>query len=272
VIGLEVSGEIVALNGGPNLKSLKVGDKVCALIAGGGYSTLCVAPISSCLPLPEGVGLREAAGIPETFCTVWSNLMRISFNANDRKERFLIHGGTSGIGTTAIQVGKALGAQVIVTCGTDDKIQACLKLGADAGVNYKTDWAEQVLKLTDGKGVTAVLDMVGGEYIQKDIQACSPDGRIVIIAVQGGMTGTVNWFDVMRKRIVITGSTLRARETEYKAEIADSLYKHIWPLFVTGKLSVPVAKEFPMSEAQAAHDYLESGQHVGKVILNCSEL
>jgi NADPH2:quinone reductase len=266
---LEVSGEIIKLGLGDNHR-YKVGDKVCALVAGGGYSQLCIAPLTNVLPVPKNVTLQEAAGIPETFFTVWSNFLRVNFNSNS-PERILVHGGTSGIGVTAIQIAKSFGAQVIVTCGTDKKIESCLKIGADAGVNYHTDWAEQVLKLTDGKGVTVVLDMVGGDYIQKDITSCSEEGRIVIIAVQGGLTGTVNWFDVMRKRIVITGSTLRARESAYKGEIADSLLKNIWPMLESGRINVHVSKVFPLSEAQQAHEYLESGVSVGKVILNCSD-
>src|SRR3954467_9039142 len=266
--GLEVAGEIVggdaaALAGA----GLKLGDRVCALVAGGGYAELCVAPVGQCLPVPKGLSDIEAASLPETFFTVWSNVFdRGRLQAG---ETFMVQGGTSGIGVTAIQLAKAMGAsKVLATAGSDDKCQACVALGADAAINYKTqDFAEEAKKLTDGKGVDVILDMVAGSYVDREVKCVNEDGRIVIIAVQGGTKSEFNSGLVLRRRITITGSTLRPRPVAFKEAIAAALKKNIWPLIEAKKIQPVIYQTFPAAEAAQAHALMESNQHVGKIVL-----
>jgi NADPH2:quinone reductase len=276
--GLEIAGTIV--NGDVQAlqrASLHVGDRVCALVAGGGYAEYCVAPVGQCLPVPQGFSDVEAASLPETFFTVWSNVFeRGGLKAG---ETLLLQGGTSGIGVTAIQMAKALGARVIATAGSDAKCQACLALGADHAINYKThDFQAEALRLTDGRGVDVVLDMVAGSYVAKEVQCLADDGRLVIIAVQGGVQGEINAALVMRKRLTITGSTLRARPVAFKEGIAKACLQHVWPLLEAGRIKPVVHSVFAAvddghasaSGASRAHALMESNQHVGKIILTWS--
>lgn len=266
--GLEVAGEIVAGDAQAMAQAgFKVGDRVCALVAGGGYAQLCVAPVGQCLPVPKGLTDVEAASLPETFFTVWSNVF--DRGRLQPGESFLVQGGTSGIGVTAIQMCKAMGAgQVIATAGSDDKVKACLDLGADAAINYKTqDFAEEAKKLTGGKGVDVILDMVAGSYVDREVKCVNEDGRIVIIAVQGGTKSEFNSGLVLRRRITITGSTLRPRPVAFKAAIAAALQKNVWPLIEAGKIKPVIFATFPAAEAAKAHALMESNQHVGKIVL-----
>ena len=276
--GLEIAGAIV----GGDEKALQdaglnVGDRVCALVAGGGYAEYCVAPIGQCLPVPQGLSDVEAASLPETFFTVWSNV----FDRGGLKagETLLVQGGTSGIGVTAIQVAKAMGARVIATAGSDAKCEACLALGADHAINYKTqDFQVEALRLTDGRGVDVVLDMVAGSYVAKELQCLAEDGRLVIIAVQGGVQGEINAGLVMRKRLTITGSTLRARPVSFKEGIARACFQHVWPLLAAGRVKPVIHSVFAAvdashtsgSGASRAHALMESNQHIGKIILTWS--
>ena len=265
--GLEVAGEIIA---GDKLAmaaaGLKIGDRVCALVAGGGYAELCVAPVGQCLPAPEGLSDVEAASLPETFFTVWSNVFE---RAHLQKgETLLIQGGSSGIGVTAIQIAKAMGATVLVTAGTDEKCAACVALGADHAINYKTsDFAEQVKTLTRGKGVNVILDMVGGSYVAREVESMAEDGRLVIIAVQGGVKAEFNAGMVLRKRLTITGSTLRPRSLEFKSAIASVLKEKVWPLIASGAIKPVIHSTFAAAEASRAHALMESNQHIGKIVL-----
>lgn len=266
--GLEVAGTIVGGDAAAMAAAgFKAGDRVCALVAGGGYAELCVAPVGQCLPVPQGLTDVEAASLPETFFTVWSNVF--DRGRLQPGESFLVQGGTSGIGVTAIQMAKAMGAgQVIATAGSDEKCQACLKLGADAAINYKTqDFAEEAKKLTGGKGVDVILDMVAGAYVDREVKCVNEDGRIVIIAVQGGTKSEFNAGLVLRRRITITGSTLRPRPVAFKAAIAQALAKNVWPLIEAGKISPVIHSTFPAAEAAKAHALMESNQHVGKIVL-----
>lgn len=265
--GLEVAGEVVAGDAAElQAAGLKIGDKVCALVAGGGYAELCTAPIAQCLPYPKGLSDIEAASLPETFFTVWSNVF--DRGRLQPGETLLIQGGSSGIGVTAIQLAKAWGAKVIVTAGSDDKCAACLKLGADHAINYKTqDFKEEVKALTDGKGVDVILDMVGGEYVAREVESLAEDGRIVIIAVQGGTKSSFNAGLVLRRRLTITGSTLRPRPIEFKAEIAKACLKHAWPLIEAGKIKPVIHSTFAPQDAAKAHALMESNQHIGKIVL-----
>jgi NADPH:quinone reductase len=265
--GLEVAGEIVSGDQAAMVQAgFKVGDRVCALVAGGGYAQLCVAPVGQCLPVPKGLTDIEAASLPETFFTVWSNVFdRVKLQAG---ETLLIQGGTSGIGVTAIQMAKALGATVFATAGSDDKCQACLKLGADHAINYKTqDFGVEAKQLTGGKGVDVILDMVAGSYVPREVECLAEDGRLVIIAVQGGVKGEFNAGLVLRKRLVITGSTLRPRPVEFKAAIARSLKTKVWPLLENGAIKPVIHSVFPAAQAAKAHELMESNQHVGKIVL-----
>lgn len=266
--GLEVAGTIVGGDAAAMAAAgFKAGDRVCALVAGGGYAELCVAPVGQCLPVPKGLTDVEAASLPETFFTVWSNVF--DRGRLQPGESFLVQGGTSGIGVTAIQMAKAMGAgQVIATAGSDEKCQACLKLGADSAINYKTqDFAEEAKKLTGGKGVDVILDMVAGAYVDREVKCVNEDGRIVIIAVQGGTKSEFNAGLVLRRRITITGSTLRPRPVAFKAAIAQALAKNIWPLIEAGKIAPVIHSTFPAAEAAKAHALMESNQHVGKIVL-----
>jgi len=265
--GLEVAGVIASGDAAAMAAAgLKVGDRVCALVAGGGYAQWCVAPAGQCLPVPEGLDDIAAASLPETFFTVWSNVFdRARLQAG---ETLLIQGGTSGIGVTAIQMAKALGARVIATAGSDDKCAACLALGADHAINYKTqDFVAAVADLTGGQGVNVVLDMVAGAYVAREIDCLAEDGRLVIIAVQGGVKAEFNAGMVLRKRLTITGSTLRPRPIAFKTAIAQSLRERVWPLLVQGQIKPVIHQVFPASEAAAAHTLMESNQHIGKLVL-----
>jgi NADPH2:quinone reductase len=265
--GLEVAGVIASGDAAAMAAAgLKVGDRVCALVAGGGYAQWCVAPVGQCLPVPEGLDDVAAASLPETFFTVWSNVFdRARLQAG---ETLLIQGGTSGIGVTAIQMAKALGARVIATAGSDDKCAACLALGADHAINYKTqDFVAAVADLTGGQGVNVVLDMVAGAYVAREIDCLAEDGRLVIIAVQGGVKAEFNAGMVLRKRLAITGSTLRPRPVAFKAAIAQALRERVWPLLVQGHIKPVIHQVFPASEAAAAHALMESNRHIGKLVL-----
>jgi NADPH2:quinone reductase len=265
--GLEVSGVIESGDADALREAgLQIGDRVCALVAGGGYAELCVAPIAQCLPVPTGLTDDEAASLPETFFTVWSNVFdRARLQPG---ETLLVQGGSSGIGVTAIQIAKALGARVIVTAGSDDKCAACVALGADHAINYKTtDFAEAALQLTGGKGVDVILDMVAGAYVPREISCLAEDGRLVIIAVQGGTKSEINAGLVLRRRLTVTGSTLRPRPVAFKAAIARSLRQHVWPLIESGQIKPVIHSAFPAAEAAKAHVLMESNQHVGKIVL-----
>jgi len=261
--GLEVAGEIVAL--GTGVTQWTVGARVCALIAGGGYAEYATAPAGSCLPTPSGLSDVEAAGIPETFFTVWHNVFERA--ALKSGETILIHGGSSGIGTTAIQLAKAFNATVVVTAGSDDKCDACRKLGADVAINYKTtDFVENV-KALPGGGVDVVLDMVAGDYLPRNIKCLKTDGRMALIAILGGSKGELDMGQVLMKRLQITGSTLRARDSAFKARLAGELRTRVWPLFESGKVRPHVHKTFPLAAAAQAHALMESSAHVGKLVL-----
>ncbi|MBA4212374.1 MAG: NAD(P)H-quinone oxidoreductase [Polaromonas sp.] len=265
--GLEVAGVIASGDAAAMAAAgLKVGDRVCALVAGGGYAQWCVAPVGQCLPVPEGLDDIAAASLPETFFTVWSNVFdRARLQAG---ETLLIQGGTSGIGVTAIQMAKALGARVIATAGSDDKCAACLALGADHAINYKTqDFVAAVADLTGGQGVNVVLDMVAGAYVAREIDCLAEDGRLVIIAVQGGVKAEFNAGMVLRKRLTITGSTLRPRPIAFKTAIAQALRDRVWPLLAQGQIKPVIHQVFPANEAAAAHTLMESNRHIGKLVL-----
>jgi NADPH2:quinone reductase len=269
--GLEVAGVIVSGDAAALAEAgFKIGDRVCALIAGGGYAELCVAPVAQCLPVPRGWSDIEAASLPETFFTVWSNVFERG--RLQKGETLLIQGGSSGIGVTAIQIAKALGATVIVTAGSDDKCEACRKLGADHAINYRTsDFAEEAKKLTGGKGVDVILDMVAGDYVAREIECMAEDGRLVIIAVQGGVKSDFNAGLVLRKRLVITGSTLRPRPVAFKGAIAKALREKVWPLLESGAVKPVIHSTFAAggepSGATQAHALMESNQHIGKIVL-----
>ena len=268
--GLEVAGEIIAGDAAAMAAAgFKPGDRVCALVAGGGYAELCAAPVGQCLPVPNGLTDIEAASLPETFFTVWSNVFdRARLQAG---ETLLIQGGTSGIGVTAIQMAKALGATVIATAGSDEKCAACLALGADHAINYKTaDFSVEAKRLTDGKGVNVILDMVAGSYVAREVECLAEDGRLVIIAVQGGVKAEFNAGMVLRKRLSITGSTLRPRPIAFKTAIAQSLRAKVWPLLESGAIKPVIFKTFPADAAAQAHALMESNQHIGKIILTWS--
>lgn len=266
--GLEIAGEII----GGDAQALAeagfgVGDRVCALVAGGGYAELCVAPIGQCLPAPKGLSDIEAASLPETFFTVWSNVFdRGRLQAG---ESFLVQGGTSGIGVTAIQLAKAMGAaQVLATAGSDDKCKACLDLGATHAINYKTqDFAEEIKTITAGKGVDVILDMVAGGYVDREVKSLAEDGRLVIIAVQGGVKSEFNSGLVLRRRLTITGSTLRPRPVAFKAAIAANLRTRVWPLIENGAVKPIIHSTFAAADAARAHALMESNQHIGKIVL-----
>lgn len=275
IAGLEVAGEIVsgdatALAGA----GLAVGDRVCALVAGGGYAEFCVAPVAQCLLVPAGLSDIEAASLPETFFTVWSNVFdRAHLQAG---ETLLIQGGASGIGVTAIQMARALGAKVIVTAGSDEKCAACVSLGANHAINYRTqDFGVEVLRLTDGAGVNVILDMVAGAYVAREVECLADDGRLVVIAVQGGVKSEFNAGTLLRRRLTLTGSTLRPRSLAFKAAIASSLKARIWPLLASGVIRPVVHSVFPAIEAgeglpsgaARAHALMESNRHVGKIVL-----
>lgn len=265
--GLEVAGVVESGDAAAMAAAgFKVGDRVCALVAGGGYAELCVAPVGQCLPVPSGLTDIEAASLPETFFTVWSNVFERAYLA--KGETLLIQGGSSGIGVTAIQIAKAMGATVIVTAGSDEKCAACITLGADHAINYKTaDFAEEVKKLTNGKGVNVILDMVAGSYVAREVECMAEDARLVIIAVQGGIKAEFNAGLVLRKRLTITGSTLRPRSIEFKTAIAKALKDKVWPLLESGAIKPVIHSTFAAGDAAKAHTLMESNQHIGKIVL-----
>jgi putative PIG3 family NAD(P)H quinone oxidoreductase len=261
--GLEVAGTIADANGSGRWQP---GDRVCALLAGGGYAEFCVVPEPQCLPLPAGLTMIEAAAVPETFFTVWTNLFERA--RLQRGETALVHGGTSGIGTTAIQLARAFGARAIATAGTDEKCRACVKIGAEEAINYRTeDFVARAKQLTDGAGVNVVLDIVGGEYVQRNLEALAPEGRLVQIGLQGGAKAQVNFVHVLQKRLTITGSTLRSRSPEEKGRIARELKAHVWPLLATGIVKPIIHAVFPLDRAADAHRVLDASEHIGKIVL-----
>jgi putative PIG3 family NAD(P)H quinone oxidoreductase len=263
--GLEVAGEVAAL--GEGAARWRVGDQVCALTPGGGYAEYVAVHGTNALPLPVGFTFTEAAALPETFFTVWHNVFERG--ALKEGERFLVHGGTSGIGTTAIQLAKAFGAYVVTTAGSADKCEACLKLGADRAINYREeDFVSVVKEATGGKGVDVILDMVGGDYIDRNYTAAAVDGRIVQIAFLGGPKATADFSKLMVKRLVHTGSTLRPRPVEFKGEVAAALEQKVWPLLATRQVAPVMDMIFPLKEAWRAHERMEEGQHIGKIVLD----
>jgi NADPH2:quinone reductase len=245
---------------------LSIGDPVCALVAGGGYAELCVAPAGQCLPIPKGLTAVEAASLPETFFTVWQNVFAIAKLAAG--ETLLVQGGSSGIGVTAIQLAKALGATVIVTAGSDEKCAACVALGADHAINYRTqDFVAETKRLTGGRGADVVLDMVAGDYLGHEVECMAEDGRIAVIAVQGGTKSAIDSGLVLRKRLAITGSTLRPRSVAYKTALAQELRAKAWPLLEAGRVKPVIHQVFPAAKAAEAHALMESSTHVGKIVL-----
>src|SRR5512141_788411 len=266
IIGLEVAGEVVAL--GSAVRDWRVGDRVCALTNGGGYAEYCVAPGTQCLPWPKGYDAIRAAGLPETYFTVWANLFLHGRLA--RGESLLVHGGSSGIGVTAIQLAREFGARVYATAGNDEKCAACVKLGAEAAINYRNeDFAERIAALTAGRGVDVIIDIVGAPYFERNLKSLAMDGRLVEVATQhGAKAESLDLFLVMRKRLTITGSTMRPRTTAEKGAIAASLHEKVWPALDAGRAGPVIHAVFPMQQAADAHRLMESSTHVGKIILD----
>ncbi|HWH82638.1 MAG TPA: NAD(P)H-quinone oxidoreductase [Burkholderiaceae bacterium] len=265
--GLEVAGVIEAGDAAALAAAgFKLGDRVCALVAGGGYAQRCVAPVGQMLPVPKGLTDIEAASLPETFFTVWSNVFdRAKLQPG---ETLLIQGGSSGIGVTAIQIAKAAGATVIVTAGSDDKCAACVALGADHAINYRThDFVDEVKRLAGGNGVNVILDMVAGDYVARELKCLAEDGRLVFIAVQGGVEAQIDAGVVLRRRLTITGSTLRPRPVAFKTAIASALRATVWPWIEAGRIKPVIHRVFPAAQAAAAHQLMESNQHIGKLVL-----
>jgi NADPH2:quinone reductase len=262
--GLEIAGIVVAK--GKAVSHPNEGDAVCALVTGGGYANYCLAMAEHCLPIPQGLSFVEAAALPETFFTVWSNLF-------DRaqllpSETLLVHGGTSGIGTTAIQLAKAFKSKIIITAGSADKCQFCLKLGADAAINYKDqDFVTEVKRQTKNKGVDVILDIIGGDYFSRNLQCMGFDARLVQIAIQNGAKTEINLLPLMLKRLTLTGSTLRTRDDQFKSKIAQKLLKYVWPLLATGQIKPIIHSTFALKDVSQAHQLMESSQHIGKIIL-----
>jgi len=262
--GLELAGSVAAV--GEGVKEWRAGDAVTALVAGGGYAEYCTAPAPQCLPIPRGMTPVEAASLPETFFTVWSNVFDRA--ALKPGESFLVQGGTSGIGVTAIQMVRAFGNRVFATAGSAEKCAACVKLGAERAINYRTeDFAAVVKEATGGKGVNVILDMVGGDYLDRELKCAADDGRIVIIAFLGGAKATVFLSEILRRRITVTGSALRPRPVEFKGAIARSLRERVWPLIESGKIRAVIHKTFPLEQAAQAHALMESSAHIGKIVL-----
>jgi NADPH2:quinone reductase len=262
--GLEIAGIVVAT--GAAVNSIKIGDPVCALVSGGGYADYCLAAAAHCLPIPAGLSFVQAAALPETFFTVWSNVFdRARLQSG---ETLLVHGGSSGIGTTAIQLAKAFDSNVIVTVGSNAKCRFCLELGADAAFNYKEqDFVAEINRLTEGLGVDVILDMIGGDYFPRNLRCMATDGRLVQIAIQNGAKADINLLPIMLKRLTITGSTLRARDDGFKADIAEKLLKNVWPLLASGSIKPIIHSTFALNEAALAHELMESSRHIGKIIL-----
>jgi len=262
--GLEIAGTVAAV--GEGAPDPLLGQQVCALVAGGGYAPFCLAKARHCLPVPPALPLEEAAALPETLFTVWHNLFERGLA--QAGETLLVHGGTSGIGTMAVMLAKSRGLSVIVTCGSDEKCAAALKLGADHAINYRTgDFVAEVRAITGGAGVQLVLDMVAGEYTQRNCDCLSPDGRLVTIAVQGGAKAQVDMAKLMVKRLVLTGSTLRARPDPFKAALTQAVAREVWPLVAEKRLRPVMDRTFPLAEAPAAHRRMEAGEHIGKIVL-----
>jgi len=262
--GLEVAGEIV--DGDLDGSDLNKGDLVCALVQGGGYAEYCAAPLAQCLPVPHGLSALEAATLPETYFTVWSNVFdRARLSAG---ESLLVQGGSSGIGVTAIQLARALGHRVFATAGSADKCRAVEALGAERGINYRDeDFVAVIKELTNGQGVDVILDMVAGDYVAREIDCLADDGRLVVIALLGGARADLDMGQVLRRRLTVTGSTLRPRPVDFKAAIARQLREHAWPLFAQGKIKPVVHQVFPLAQAAEAHALMESSTHVGKIVL-----
>lgn len=264
ILGLELAGEVVAV--GEGVPSEMIGQAMCALVAGGGYAEYAVAPLGQCLPVPRSLTMVEAAAMPETLFTVWTNLFERGYASEG--DTVLVHGGTSGIGTMAISLCNLFGIGIIVTAGSDEKVAACLAHGADYAINYRReDFVARVKELTGGHGVDVVLDMVGGDYVARNIKCMAEDGRHVSIAVQGGATATVPIFEIMRRRLTLTGSTLRARDVAFKALVADELSRTVWPHVEAGKLKPVIDTTFPLDQAADAHRRMEAGTHMGKIVL-----
>lgn len=263
ILGLEVAGEVVAA--GTGAEQVK-GQKVCALVAGGGYAQYCVAPVGTCLSVPKGLSMVDAAAMPETLFTVWVNLFERGFAADG--DWVLMHGGTSGIGTMAITLAGLFGLKIIVTCGSDDKCARALKLGADAAINYKSqDFVEEVHRITERRGVNVIVDMVGGDYLPRNLACLAEEGRHVSIAIQRGATAEIPIFDIMRRRLMLTGSTLRPRPVEFKTMVADEIARTVWPYVEGGRLRPVIDTVFPLEDAMAAHERMETGDHIGKIVL-----
>jgi NADPH2:quinone reductase len=263
ILGLEIAGEVIEAGDGAGQL---LGQQVCALVAGGGYAEYCAAPVGTCLVVPDAISQVEAAAMPETLFTVWVNLFERGFAADG--DWVLVHGGTSGIGTMAIALGRLFGLKVVVTCGSDEKCARALELGAEAAVNYRThDFVETARRLTEDKGVSVVLDMVGGDYVPRNLSALADEGRHVSIATQRGAKAEISVAEVMRRRLTLTGSTLRARSIEFKTMVADEIAKTVWPYVEGGRLKPVIDSIFPLSQAAAAHARMEAGEHVGKIVL-----
>ncbi len=265
--GLEAAGEVVEI--GTGVTRWQVGDKLCALLPGGGYAEFATTHQDHALRVPDGLSMQEAAALCETYFTVWSTVfMRGQLQAG---ERFLVHGGSSGIGTTAIQLARAFGARVFTTAGSDEKCALCEKLGTEAAINYKTqDYEAEIKRLTSGKGVDLILDMVGGPYIPRNIRALAPEGRLVMIAFLGGAKAELNFAQIMMKRLTVTGATLRPQSDQAKAEIAEALREHVWPLLDAGRIAPVMDKAYPLEDAAKAHARIESAYHIGKIVLTIS--
>jgi NADPH:quinone reductase len=262
--GLEVAGEVVRLGAGVHEPPL--GSRVCALIAGGGYAQFVTAPAVQCLPVPQGLTLEEAAAVPETFFTVWLNLFERA--RLKRGETLLVHGGSSGIGTTAIMLARAFGVRVFATAGSAQKCEACRALGAELAINYhEVDFVEATLRASDGRGADVILDMVGGDYVARNVTAAATEGRIALIAIQGGHRSELDLRPLMIKRLTLTASTLRPQPIENKGRLAQALREHVWPLFAQGQLRPQIHARFPLEDAALAHQLMESGAHIGKIVL-----
>lgn len=262
--GLEIAGTVAAL--GTGVEPALLGQRVCALVSGGGYAEYCLAEAGHCLPVPDGLSLAEAAALPETLFTVWHNVFERGWASEG--ETILVHGGTSGIGSMTITLGKAFGLTVIATCGGADKCQAALAIGADHAIDYKAhDFVEEVARITAGEGVQLVLDMVAGDYVMRNLKCLADDGRHVTIAVQGGLQATINMAEVMRRRLTLTGSTLRPRSNQFKALLAEEITRLAWPLVESGQLRPVMDRAFPLAQAAQAHARMEAGSHIGKIVL-----
>lgn len=264
--GLEISGTIVDVNDPSGTSRFRAGDQVCALLAGGGYAEWCAAPLAQCLPVPPNVSLVDAAAIPETFFTVWTNVFERA--RLEKGETLLVHGGTSGIGTTAIQLGRAFGARVLATCGSEAKCRAAEQLGAAKAIDYsKEDFVERTRAATNLRGADVILDIIGGEYVARNVDALAMNGRLVQIGLIGGSRAQINLNPVLQKRLTLTGSTLRSRTVEEKGAIARALEEHVWPLFASGAVRPIVDSRYPLADAAEAHRRIEEGHHIGKIVL-----